>query len=101
MHISLFKKWKISGKLVKIPHRPDFSPPPPPQVTVYTISQFIGLRCYMVPRLFVCLFCLFVCLFVWDFPSHSRIFRSYEDVTNYARHSWPSSSEGSLACHSH
>ena len=48
--------------------------------------------------------------FVWDFSSHSRIFHSYWDVTiageglqisTYARHSWPLSSEGSLACHTY
>ena len=42
------------------------------------------------------------------FSYHSRIFHSYGDVTiageglqiwTYARHSWPLSSEGSLACH--
>ena len=56
----------------------------------------------------------FVCLFVWGLSSHSRIFHSYGDITtmaaaitgeglqiltNYARHLWPLSSEGSLACH--
>ena len=53
---------------------------------------------------------LFVCLFVWGFSSHSRIFHSYGDVTiasewlqilNCAWHSWPSSSEGSLARHTY
>ena len=50
---------------------------------------------------------LFVCL---DFSSHSRIFNLFGDVTiageglqilthAYAWHSWPLSSEGSLACH--
>ena len=48
-----------------------------------------------------------ICLFVWGFYSHSGIFHSYGDVTitdqgiqmfTYARHSWPLSSEGSLAC---
>ena len=47
-------------------------------------------------------------LFIWGFSSHSRIFHSYGDVTitseglqllTYAQHSWPLSSEGSLACH--
>ena len=47
---------------------------------------------------------LFVCLFIWSFSSHSRIFHSFGDVTitgeglqmlTYARHFWPSSSEGS------
>ena len=51
-------------------------------------------------------FCLFVC----RLSSHSRIFHSYGDVTitgeglqilTYARHSWPLSSEGSLACHTY
>ena len=50
----------------------------------------------------------FLYLFVWGFSLHSRIFHSYGDVTitgeglqvlTYARHSWPISSEGSLACH--
>ena len=48
--------------------------------------------------------------FVCNFPSHSRIFHSYGDVTitgeglpilTYGRHSYPSSSEGSLACHTY
>ena len=52
--------------------------------------------------------CLF--LFVWDFSPHSRIVHSYGDVTiageglqilTFARHSWPLSSEGSLAYHTH
>ena len=51
-----------------------------------------------------------ICLFVWGLSSHSRIFHSYGDVTitgeglqilTYARHSWPLSSEGSLACHTY
>ena len=51
----------------------------------------------------------FVCLF-GGFSSHSRIFHLYGDVTiageglqilTYARHSWPLSSEGSLACHTY
>ena len=50
---------------------------------------------------------LFVCL---GFLSHSRIFHSCGDVTivgeglqslTCARHSWPLSSEGSLACHTY
>ena len=54
--------------------------------------------------------CLFVCLFVWGFTSHSRIFHSYGDVTitseglhilTFTRHSSPLSSEGSLACHTY
>ena len=61
---------------------------------------------------FICQLCsfLFVYLFIWGLSSHLRIFHSYGDVTNsgeglhilsYARHSWPLSSEGSVACHTH
>ena len=49
------------------------------------------------------------CSFVWVFLSSWRTFPSYGDVTIYGeglqiftwrtRHPWPSSSEGSLACH--
>ena len=51
-------------------------------------------------------FTKFVCLLGIFF--HSRILHSYGDVTivskrlhifTYAQHSWPLSSEGSLACH--
>ena len=51
-----------------------------------------------------------VCLFAWGFSSHSRIFHSYGDVTitgeglqilPNARHLWPLSGEGSLACHTY
>ena len=50
----------------------------------------------------------FVCLFIWAFSSHSRIFHSYGDVTitgeglqivTFTRHKWSFSSEGSLACY--
>ena len=53
---------------------------------------------------------LFVCLFIWVFSSHSRIFHLYGDVTitgeglqilTHARRSWPLSSEVSLACHTY
>ena len=53
---------------------------------------------------------LFVCLFVWGLSSHSRTFHSYGDVIitgeglqilTYAQHSWPLSSESSLACHTY
>ena len=52
----------------------------------------------------------FVCLFVWGFSSHWRIFHTYEDVTindgrlqilTNALHVWPLSNEGSLACHTY
>ena len=42
-------------------------------------------------------------LFDWRFSSHWRIVHSYGDLTIHtltiARHSWPLSSEGYLACH--
>ena len=53
---------------------------------------------------------MFDCMFVWGLSFHSRIFHSYGDITiaseglqilTYARHSWPLSSEGSLACHTY
>ena len=44
--------------------------------------------------------CLFVYLFVWGFSRfHSE--RSPLQILTYARHLWPLSSEGSLACHSY
>ena len=52
----------------------------------------------------------YICLFVLDFKSHSKIFHSYGDVTiaveglqilTYAQHSWPLSSEVSLTCYTH
>ena len=51
-----------------------------------------------------------VCLFVLEFSFHSRISHTYGDHTivgeslqilTYARHSWPLSGEGSLACHTY
>ena len=54
--------------------------------------------------------CFFVCLLVWSFSSHSRIFHSFGDDTiageglqilTYAQHLWPLSSGGSLACHTY
>ena len=51
---------------------------------------------------------LTLCLFVWGFSSHSRIFHLYGDLTiageglqilTYARHSWPLNSECSIASH--
>ena len=55
---------------------------------------------------FCFVFFLFFFLF-WSLSSHSKMFHSYGDVNitgeglqifTYARHSWPLSSEGSLAC---
>ena len=49
-----------------------------------------------------------VCLFVWRFSSHMRIFHSYGGITitgeraanfELCLHLWPLSSEDSLACH--
>ena len=34
----------------------------------------------MINRLFVLFVCFFVCLFVWGFSPHSRIFHSFGDV---------------------
>ena len=56
--------------------------------------------------------CLFVCLFVCcGISSHSRIVHSYvyvifagevlQTLMTFARHSWPLSSDGSLACHTY
>ena len=51
-----------------------------------------------------------ICLFVWSFSSHLRIFHSYGEVIinseglqmlTSARHSWSLSSEGSLGCHTY
>ena len=51
---------------------------------------------------------IYVESFVWFILSHSRIFHSYGDVIiageglkilTFARHLWPLSSEGSLACY--
>ena len=51
--------------------------------------------------------CIAVCLLVWSFSSHSRIFHSYTSPLpmkgckffTCARHSWPLSSEDSLTSH--
>ena len=55
--------------------------------------------------------CLEIVVFLfWSFPSHSRIFHSFGDVTilgeglqilTYVRHLCPLSSEGFLACHTY
>ena len=56
------------------------------------------------------LYCYLWCVVCLGFSSHLRIFHSYGDVTitveglqnlTYARHAWPLSSEGSLACHTY
>ena len=68
--------------------------------------------CFVLSSLVLCVFIFFVffVLEFWSFSSHSRIFHSFRDVTiageglqnfTYARHSWPLSSEGSLACHTY
>ena len=52
----------------------------------------------------------YICLFVLDFTSHSKIFHSYGGITiaveglqilTYAQHLWPFSSEVSLTCYTH
>ena len=77
----------------------------------YVLSRKGILKWYICDHFFVHLNdCLFICLFVWCFSPHSRIFHSYWDVTiageglqilTYARHSWPLSSEGSLTSHTY
>ena len=71
----------------------------------FTWQEYVnGVRICMIIFLL-----LFVRLFK-VFSSHSRMFHSYGDVTiagevlkimTYARHLWPLSSEGSLACHTY
>ena len=42
------------------------------------------------------------CLIVWGFSFFSRIYHYHEGLLlTYARHSWPLSSEGSLAFHTY
>ena len=74
-----------------------------------TLSNKKISRIFFGPDLFfLCTYVYFrlsyVCLFVWGLSSRTIIFHSYGDVTiageelqimNYARHSWPLSSEGS------
>ena len=72
-----------------------------PKFTILVDPSLISFVTYLV--------CL-ICLFVWSSSSHSRIFHSYGDVTitgeglqilTSAWHSWPLSSEVSLACHTY
>ena len=52
---------------------------------------------------------LFVCLFIWvyrptqEYHSHGHVTMTGEglQILTYARHSWPLSIEGSLACHTY
>ena len=69
----------------------------------FTLHIYINLTIRFVQN-------LFVYLFVLGLLSHSRIFHSFGDVIitgeglqilTFARHSWPLSSEGSLACHTY
>ena len=71
------------------------------QISLYSIHE-LETACHD------CQFVCFVCLFVWDFTSHLRIFHSYGDVTITGEGLqiltlfwilWSLSSEGSLACH--
>ena len=64
--------------------------------------------CWLIQRIAKLL--LSFCFFVKGFTSHSRIFNSYGNVTitsegaqilTFARHAWPLSFEGSLACHTY
>ena len=74
-------------------------------IIVFTIPHFWY---WLRPITWQCLHLSY--LLVWSLLSHSRIFHSYGDVTitgeglqiwTYARHSWPLSSVGSLACHTY
>ena len=69
-----------------------------------TLQYAISRVCYV--HWYPSLFSLFVC----GFSSNFRIFHTYGDVTitgeglqifTYARHLWPLSREGSLACHTY
>ena len=77
-------------------------------ITVNILSIWIPWRFHTLD--FICIFWLFVCLLVWRFSSHSRIFHSFGDATiagermqilTCSRHLWPLSSEVSLACHTY
>ena len=79
-------------------------------VLIYSYSVTLNTTSHLPWWLVMCLFNgynLFDCLFVWCFWSHSKMFHSFGNVTiaveglqilTYARHLWPLSSEGSLAC---
>ena len=69
------------------------------------IFLFASLRKTRILNHWFVWFCFW---FLWVFPSHSRMFHSYGDVTitgkglqilTFARHSWPLILEGTLACH--
>ena len=67
-------------------------------MVLYAVTRGLGVSLF------------FFVFLVENLSSKSRIFHSYRDVTitgerlqilTYARHSWPLSSEGSLACHTY
>ena len=81
---------------------------------IWQLIICIGWTCVQnnEPVLFLCLLTnYFVCLFLFvcSLLSHSRNFPSWRitiaaeglQILTFARHSWPLSSEGSLACHTH
>ena len=85
-------------------------------MTISSNRSQIGMVCdRWTPAKIICLpkyisIVSYVCLFVWVFSSHSRIFHSHGDFTiaaeelqilTFARHSWRLSSEGYLACHTY
>ena len=71
-------------------------------------SEWEGWWCRTDPRMrWATLVNQVMCLFVWDFMYGSRIFHSCGDVTiagewrTCAKHLWPLSREGALACHTY
>ena len=75
------------------------------------VTACVNVLCLLQPYMvYAYIMVLFVCLFVWGISSHSRIVHSYVyvifagewlQILTYDRHSWPLSSDGSLACHTY
>ena len=97
-----FKRWNQTSNLYNwISWRPRVAKSTIENKTHAALKPSQHCTIYWLMVFFCCFF------FVWGFSSHSRIFHSYGDVTitdeelqilTYARHSWPFSSECSLAC---
>ena len=83
------------------------------EAAVNVLNSVLSLIRFLKWRLDLCMLTdcqLSFVLFVWCFSSYSKIFHSYGDVVitgeglqifTFARHSWPLSSEVSLACHNY